>query len=239
MENENMRFFADRFEAGTELASHLQHKTNKDLIVLALPRGGVPVGFEIAKALGAPLDIFLVRKLGVPGHEELAMGAITSNGARFLNPDVLDQIMIPQSAIDRVADSELREIRRREDTYRRGANALDIRNKDVILVDDGLATGSTMIAALRAVNAEEPRTVTVAVPVAPPSIYEDLKGEADEIICLQTPEPFWGVGQWYDDFSQLTDQEVLDLLGRAKAQAESQRIGYVPPMRKEESIDGQ
>src|SRR6185503_8232101 len=175
----------------------------------------VPVAFEIARALSAPLDVFLVRKLGLPGHEELAMGAIATGGVRVLNRDVVAYLDIPQSIIDVVALQEEQELERRERLYRGDRPPPDVRGLTVILVDDGLATGSTMRAAIAALEKLEPKRIVVAVPVAPPSAIEELNGEVDEIVCDLSPEPFDGVGRWYRDFPQTTDQEVRGLLDRA------------------------
>jgi predicted phosphoribosyltransferase len=208
--------FRDRSEAGRWLAERLQAYAGRpDAIVLALPRGGVPVAFELARSLHAPLDVFLVRKLGLPGQEELAMGAIASGGVRVLNDDVVGALNVPASVIDRVAREEERELRRREQSYRGARPAPDVRGKVVILVDDGLATGSTMRAAVRAVKQMQPARVVVAVPVAAQSTRDDIGEEVDEIVCSVPPEPFLAVGRWYQDFSQTTDEEVHDLLDRA------------------------
>jgi predicted phosphoribosyltransferase len=208
--------FRDRSEAGRWLAESLQAYAGRpDVIVLALPRGGVPVGFELARSLGVPLDVFLVRKLGLPGQEELAMGAIASGGVRVLNDDVVGALSIPGSVIDGVARREEQELRRREQLYRGARPAPDVKGKVVMLVDDGLATGSTMRAAVRAVKEMEPARVVVAVPVAAASTREDIGQEVDEIVCSVPPEPFLAVGRWYQDFSQTTDEEVHDLLERA------------------------
>lgn len=205
--------FRDRTEAGKHLATKLQkYKARRDVIVLALPRGGVPIGYEVAKELEAPLDIFLVRKLGVPGHEELAMGAIATGGMRVLNEQVVEYLRIPPRIIDAVAAKELEELRRREVAYRGSRPEPDVKAKTVILVDDGLATGSTIRAAVQALRQQQPARIVVAVPVsAPETCDEDVIG-ADEIVCAVTPESFLGVGQWYLDFSQTTDEEVRDLL---------------------------
>lgn len=208
--------FRDRVEAGQLLGRELAKRlgTTADAVVLALPRGGVPVGAEVAKALNAPLDVFIVRKLGVPGHEELAMGAIASGGVRVLNRDVLDYARITQQQIDTVAAREERELSRREAEYRGNRPPLDVRGQTVIVVDDGLATGSTMRAAVQALRAMEPKRIIVAVPVGAAQTYEELRTIADEIVCLRTPEPFDAVGLWYDDFTQTTDAEVHELLSR-------------------------
>src|SRR5262245_6732704 len=208
--------FRDRNEAGRLLARALGDKLGRrdDLIVLGLPRGGVPVAARVAQALGATLDVFIVRKLGVPGHEELAMGAIASGGVRVMNREVLDYVPVPQKLIDRVAEKEQRELERREHEYRGARPPLNVGNKTVIVVDDGLATGSTMRAAVAALRKMEPRAVIVAVPVAAPSTCEELRSEPGvaDIVCLRTPEPFQAVGLWYDDFGQTTDEEVHELL---------------------------
>lgn len=207
------RPFADRREAGKELAAALrQYAGRPEVVVLALPRGGVPVAYEVAEALGAPLDIFLVRKLGLPGYPELAMGAIASGGVRVLNPDVVAWYQIPETSIDVVARAEQRELERRELEYRRGRPMTMLRDRTVILVDDGLATGSSMRAAVRAVREHHPKRVTVAVPVGAPSTCEQFADLTDETVCARTPEPFHAVGQWYRDFSQTTDEEVRELL---------------------------
>jgi predicted phosphoribosyltransferase len=205
--------FADRREAGVELASKLRHLANRnDVVVLALPRGGVPVAYEVAEALNAPLDIFLVRKLGLPGYPELAMGAIASGGVRVLNPEVVRFYGVSSPAIEAVARDERRELERREREYRRGRAMTDLLNKIVILVDDGLATGSTMRAAVEAVRQHKPAHVIVAVPVGAPATCEEFADITDETVCARTPEQFSAVGQWYRDFSQTTDEEVRSLL---------------------------
>ena len=208
--------FRNRSEAGQLLARALeQYKNRPDVLVLALPRGGVPVGYQVAKALNAPLDVFIVRKLGVPGHEELAMGAIATGGVRVLSEPVIEQLNIPPPVIDRVARREEEEIRRREYLYRGNNPPPNIQDKIVILVDDGLATGSTMKAAISALRRQNPKKIVVAVPTAPADTCEDLKREADEVICAATPEPFYAVGLWYEDFAQTTDDEVKELIRRA------------------------
>lgn len=207
------RAFSDRREAGRELASLLPVSLRPDdVIVLALPRGGVPVAYEIARALGATLDVFLVRKLGTPGHPELAMGAIASGGIRVLNDEVVQHLNIPPELIDAVAEREQSELERREAAYRQGRPMPSLRNRTVILVDDGLATGSTMKAAVKAVKQELPARVIVAVPVGAPETCHALADIADEVICARMPEAFSAVGQWYRDFTQTTDDEVSELL---------------------------
>lgn len=207
--------YRNRTEAGRHLASQLGDYANRpDVLVLALPRGGVPIAFEVARALNAPLDIFLVRKLGVPGYEELAMGAIATGGIRVLNKDVLRHLSIPGEVIDEVAAGEQQELERREKLYRGGRPAPDVNGKTVILVDDGLATGSTMRAATAALREQRPARIVVGVPVSSPATCDEFRGEVDEIVCAVTPEPFHGVGRWYEDFSQTTDEEVRELLGR-------------------------
>jgi predicted phosphoribosyltransferase len=209
------RTFADRHEAGRLLGEALAKRlAGRDVLVLALPRGGVPVAYHVARAIGAPLDVFIVRKLGVPGHEELAMGAIASGGVRVLNREVLDAIPIPQRAIDAVAEREERELLRREREYRGARPPIDVRGKTVVIVDDGLATGSTMRAAVQALRKMAPSAVVVAVPVAASSTCEDFRREVEDVVCLRTPEPFQAVGLWYENFDQTTDDEVHDLLSR-------------------------
>jgi predicted phosphoribosyltransferase len=208
--------FADRREAGRFLASRLtEYADHPDVLVLALPRGGVPVAFEVARALHAPLDVFSVRKLGLPGYEELAMGAIASGGVRVLNEDVVRALRIPENFIDAVAATEQRELERRERLYRGDRPPSDVRGRTVILVDDGLATGSTMRAAVVALRQRGAARIVVAVPVGAPETCAEFEQEADDVICARTPEPFYAVGLWYGDFSQTTDEEVRDLLERA------------------------
>jgi putative phosphoribosyl transferase len=211
--------YRNRLDAGKDLAAQLAKYANRDdVLVLALPRGGVPVGFEVARALHAPLDIFLVRKLGVPGHEELAMGAISTGGVRVLNEDTIDYLRIPTRVIDAVAANELRELSRREHAYRGLRPEPDVRGKTVILVDDGLATGSTMRAGAAALRQQNPARIVVAVPVSSLQTCDQYRMGVDEIICAKTPEPFYGVGMWYEDFSQTTDEEVRELLAKAEVQ---------------------
>jgi predicted phosphoribosyltransferase len=209
--------FHDRTEAGSQLAPLLSEYANRsDVLVLALPRGGVPVAFEVARALDAELDIFLVRKLGLPGHEELAMGAIASGGMRVMNEQVMDMVRIPEHLVEAVAEREGRELERREREYRGDHQFPDVSGKVVILVDDGLATGSTMRAAARALRQRGPDRIVVAVPVAASETCDSIRDEVDEVVCASTPEPFNAVGIWYQDFSQTTDQEVRDLLEQAQ-----------------------
>jgi predicted phosphoribosyltransferase len=208
--------FRDRTEAGQLLAKKLARYANRpDVLVLGLPRGGVPVAFEVARKLQAPLDVFVVRKLGVPGHRELAMGAIATGGVRVLNEEVLKGLRISSAAIDAVAAEEGRELRRRELAYRGHEAAPVVEGRTVILVDDGIATGSTMRAAIRALKKQRPARLVVAVPTAAPSSEQELRREADEMIALMTPEDFFAVGQWYENFSQTTDAEVARLLEQA------------------------
>lgn len=213
MDMNDRRAFQDRQEAGRALAARLQKYAGRsDVIVLALPRGGVPVAYEVAEALGAPLDLFLVRKLGTPGHRELAMGAIASGGVRVLNDEVVRWYGIPPEAIEAVAREEQRELERRENAYREGRPAASLEGKIVILVDDGLATGSTMRAAVQAARQRNPSKVIVAVPVGARDTCDELSAAADEVLCARMPEPFSAVGQWYLNFEQTTDDEVRQLL---------------------------
>ena len=214
------RRFRDRTEAGRLLGQELKRRLgrNDNLIILALPRGGVPVGFEVAQALDAPLDVFIVRKLGVPGHEELAMGAIATGGVRVLNQDVLRYIPVPQKAIDDVAAREQQELERREGSYRGSRPPLDVHGKTVIVIDDGLATGSTMRAAVAALKKMQPRNIIVAVPVAAQQTCDEFRDEGIDIVCLRTPEPFQAVGLWYEDFSQTSDEEVHEFLNERNSQ---------------------
>lgn len=210
-------FYRNRREAGQVLATQLMKYANRqDVLVLALPRGGVPVAYEVAKALHAPLDVFLVRKLGVPGHEELAMGAIATGGIRVLNENVIHSLGIPDKLIEAVTEREQRELERREHLYRDDRPAPDVRGCTVILIDDGLATGATMRAAVRALREQQPTHIVVAVPVAAPVVCEEFRAEADDVVCAKTPEPFYGVGYWYEDFAQTSDQEVHDMLEQAE-----------------------
>ena len=206
----------DRMDAGRQLAAHLGAYAHRpDTLVLGLPRGGISVAFEVAQALNAPLDIFLVRKLGLPGQEELAMGAIASGGVTVLNSEVVDRLGVPTRVIDAVAAQEQRELERREHLYRGNRPPLHVRGKTVILVDDGLATGATMRAAVSALREQQPAQLVVAVPIAAPETCDAFRDEVDEIVCAITPEPFYAVGLWYEDFTQTSDDEVRDLLARA------------------------
>jgi len=210
------RRFRDRTEAGRRLAERLTAYADRpDVLVLALPRGGVPVAYEVARALRAPLDVFLVRKLGVPGYEELAMGAVATGGVRVLNDQIVAGLRIPGHVIEAVAEAEQQELARRERVYRGDRPPPDVRHRTVILVDDGLATGATMQAAIKALRALPPARIVVAVPTGSPETCEQLKAQADDVICAITPEPFHAVGLWYEDFTQTTDEEVRDLLARA------------------------
>ena len=208
--------FQDRSQAGRILASHLEkYRDRPDVLVLALPRGGVPVAYEIAQALNAPLDIFVVRKLGLPGQEEVAMGAIAMGEIRVLNEELIQQLNIPRNVIDAITAREQQELERRQRVYRGDKPAPDVRGRTVIVVDDGLATGSTMVAALAALRKQQPARLIVAVPTAPPETCDGLRAYADEVVCALTPDPFRSVGSWYQGFDQTTDDEVRDLLKRA------------------------
>ena len=208
--------FKNRDDAGRRLAAELRAYAGRDdVIVLGLPRGGVPVAYRVAEALQAPLDVFVVRKLGLPWHEELAMGAIASGGVRVLDPDLIKTARVSDADIDRVTTVEQAELERREKRYRGDRPFPDLHGKTVILVDDGLATGSTMRAAVHALRRQSPGEVVVAVPVAPPEVCDAFSYIADEIVCAETPEPFQAVGLWYQDFSQTTDDEVHRLLESA------------------------
>ena len=217
--------FQDRTQAGRVLASTLSQYANRpDVLVLALPRGGVPVAYEVARALNAPLDVFLVRKLGVPGHPELAMGAIASGGVRILNRDVVEALGITREQFDAITAEQLRELERRERAYRGDRPPPDVRGKTVILVDDGLATGATMRAAIEALKQLGPARIVVGVPIASPETCEELESVVDEVVCGVTPRPFYAVGAWYRDFSQTSDDEVRDLLARAARQRDAASV---------------
>jgi predicted phosphoribosyltransferase len=214
--------FRDRREAGQLLAAALSRYAGRpDVVVLALPRGGVPVAYEVAQALGAPLDVFVVRKLGVPGHEELAMGAVATPGVRVLNEEVVRGLGIPARMIEAVAAREQAELARRERLYRGDRPAVDVHGRTVILVDDGLATGASIHAAIQALRQRQPARIVVAVPIAAPDRCEALKDQVDDVVCAVTPEPFHAVGLWYDDFSQTTDDEVRELLARSAERPEA------------------
>jgi predicted phosphoribosyltransferase len=208
--------FRDRYEAGRLLASRLAAYAGRpDVLVLALPRGGVPVAYEVARALGAPLDVFLVRKLGVPGQEEFAMGAVASGGIRVVNQPLVAALRIPAHVVDAIAAKEEEELRRRQRVYRGDRPPPDVRGRTVILVDDGLATGATMYAAIKALKQQQPARIVVAVPIASAETCQELRAEVDEVVCPVTPEPFHAVGLWYEDFSETTDDEIRDLLARS------------------------
>jgi predicted phosphoribosyltransferase len=208
-----MKRFRNRAEAGRELAERLRaYEGRDDVIVLGLPRGGVPVAAEVARALQAPLDVFLVRKLGVPGHEELAFGAIASGGASVLNREVVGALGIDDATIEEVAAREQAELARRAEAYRGSVEPPDVRGRTAILVDDGLATGASMRAAVEAVRSLDPAQVVVAVPAAARQTCEELERHVDDLVCLLTPEPFFAVGMWYEDFSETTDEQVRALL---------------------------
>jgi predicted phosphoribosyltransferase len=212
----NAARFRNRTEAGRLLAQRLAAYANRpDVLVLALPRGGVPVAAEVARALGAPLDVFLVRKLGLPGQEELAMGAVATGGVRVVNEALVRALGIPDAVIEAVAAKEQQELARRERLYRGDRPPPDMRGRTVILVDDGLATGATMLAAIRALKQQQPARTVVAVPTAASETCEALKAEVDDVVCAVTPEPFYSVGLWYEDFSQTTDDEVRALLAQS------------------------
>jgi putative phosphoribosyl transferase len=224
-------FFLDREEAGRALARLLKDRSDlHDPVVLALPRGGVPVGYEVASALGAPLDILLVRKLGVPGQPELAMGAIASGGVQVTNRQVMDQIWASKEEIERVVAEETRELERRERAYRGDRPPTDVRGRTVILVDDGVATGSSMLAAIEAIRVREPESVIVAVPVAPAETCTRLGSEADGVVCALTPEPFYAISLFYSSFPQTSDEEVREILDRAEAEL-TEKDGRSPEAR--------
>jgi putative phosphoribosyl transferase len=218
------RSFPNRAEAGRQLAEKLEKYAGRDdVIVLGLPRGGVPVAYEVAKRLRVPLDVFIVRKLGVPGFEELAAGAIASGGVRVLNQDVVRVIPYAHEAIEAVTAKETAELQRREEIYREGRPAPELRDKIVILVDDGLATGATMRAAVKALRQRSAAKIVVAVPVGPPDTCEEIAQESDEATCLSTPPFFQAVGQYYDDFSQTSDDDVRELLTSAARERTNQQ----------------
>ena len=210
--------FPDRSTAGQMLGARLvQFANEQPLLVLALPRGGVPVAFEVATALHAPLDVFLVRKLGFPGQEELAIGAIATGGARLLNAAIIRSLHLPPEQVEEITQQETKELERRQLLYRGDRAALNIDGHTVILVDDGIATGSSMRVAVTALRQKNPQKLIVAIPVAPASVYRQLQREADKVVCLSTPPDFYAVGEWYRDFSQVSDATVRDLLDRAES----------------------
>ena len=208
--------FFNRTEAGQILAENLSNYANREgVVVLALPRGGVPVAAEVARRLNVPLDVFVVRKLGLPGHPELAMGAIASGGVRVFNGKVVNALRIPDEVIDAVSAQELIELQRREKAYRAGLSPLDVEGKTVIVVDDGIATGSTMLAAVSALRQLNAARIVVAAPVVAASTFSEMQRAADEVAAVMVPEHFYAVGQWYEDFSQTSDEEVRELLAQA------------------------
>ena len=217
--------FRNRAEAGQQLASRLGKYANRDdVIVLGVPRGGVPIAFEVATALNLPLDIFVLRKLGVPGHEELAFGAIGSGGVRVLDRQIVEAVGLSELVIELVTRAERAELARREQIYRGGRPPLDVRGKTVILVDDGIATGSSLRAGVRALRQMQPAAIVIAAPVAPRSTVNRLRREVDDVVCVEIPERFYGVGQFYHDFSQVSDEEVNELLDSASRQRVSSNI---------------
>ena len=217
--------FRDRREAGRLLAAKLaNYADRRDVVVLALPRSGVPVAYEVASALDLPLDVFVVRKLGIPGYDELAMGAVATAGVRVLNDQLVTRLGVPERVIEAVAAREQQELARRERLYRGGRPPPDVRGRTVILVDDGLATGATMHAAIAALRQLQPARIVVAVPTASPEICEEIREKVDDVICAITPEPFHAVGIWYQDFSQTTDEEVHDLLAQRNTSKNAETV---------------
>ena len=208
--------FEDRVDAGQILANKLSKYADQKPLVLGLPRGGVPVAFEVAKALKAPLDVYIVRKLGVPGQEELAMGAIATGDVRVLNQGVIDAFQISEEAIETETSKEKEELKRREALYRRGRPTLDVTNRTVLLIDDGIATGSTIKAAIAALKKQKAGRIIIGVPVAPPSMIEELEKEVDEVVCVPAPEFFIAISLWYDEFPQISDDEVRELMEKAE-----------------------
>ena len=218
--------YRNRTDAGRQLAAQLREYADRpDVIVLALPRGGVPVAYEVARALHVPLDVFIVRKLGLPSHPELAMGAIASGGIRVIDQAALRRFGVTDEQLAAVAAAEERELERRERQYREGLPLPDVTGKTVILIDDGLATGATMAAAAAALKAQGPAKLVVAVPVSAPETCDAFREIVDEVVCGATPEPFYAVGLWYEDFSQTSDDEVHDLLARAARELPRDRAG--------------
>jgi len=220
-----MTRFEDRFDAGRFLARQLQHHAgNPNVVVLALPRGGVPVAFEIARAIDAPLDVFVVRKLGAPGYEELAMGAIATGGVRVFNEEVIQHLGVSQSWINATIREQEEELLRREQAYRGDRPPAELQNRTVILVDDGLATGASMRAAVRALRLRNPSGIAVAVPIGSRDTCDQFRPEVEEVVCGRTPEPFHAVGAWYLDSTQTTDDEVRELLDRAAHERRVRRV---------------
>lgn len=217
-----MKKYLDRYEAGRILAELLMEYTNdSNALILALPRGGVPVAYEIAKSLSLPLDVFIVRKLGVPGHEELAMGAIATGEMLVFNDDIIKTLNITKSSIDKVIQFERNELQRRELNYRGNRPLPNLFNKTVILVDDGIATGASIRVAIKAIRQQNPNRIILAVPVASYTSYKEMENLADEIICPIKPDEFYAVGAWYENFSQTSDEEVFDLLVKAHVESKS------------------
>lgn len=209
--------YANRKEAGRHLAQHLtKYADRSDVLVLGIPRGGVPVAFEVAEALRAPLDVFLLRKLGVPGHEELAFGAVASGGVRVLDRSILHALFISDAAVEETTTREQAELQRREIAYRGELPQLDLKHRTVIVVDDGIATGASLLAGIHALRQLHPAKIVIAVPVAPPPTCERLRREVDDFVCPLTPRSFQAVGQFYENFSQVSDREVIDLLERSR-----------------------
>jgi putative phosphoribosyl transferase len=222
-----MTRFEDRFDAGKFLAQQLKHHAgDPNLVVLALPRGGVPVAYEVARALDTPLDVFVVRKLGAPGYEELAMGAIATGGVCVFNDEVVHHLGVSESWIQAAIEEQGEELRRREALYRGDRPPLDIQNKNVILIDDGLATGASMRAAVRALRQRKPASITVAVPIGAADTCDQFRSQAEEVVCARTPEPFHAVGAWYRDFTQTTDDQVRELLDRAAHERRVKRVRH-------------
>ena len=219
--------FKDRVDAGKILAEKLSKYAAEKPLVLGLPRGGVPVAFEVAKALKAPLDVYIVRKLGVPGHEELAMGAIATGDVRVLNESVIGPLQISKEAIETETKKEKEELKRRERVYRSGRAPLVVANRTVLLIDDGIATGSTIKAAIAALKKQKAAKIIVGVPVAPSSTIEELKKEVDDLVCVSTPDFFFAISVWYDEFPQTTDEQVRELLEKAETQEQIGRAASV------------
>lgn len=210
--------YLDRYDAGHVLAKYLGEYTNKsNVIALALPRGGVPVAYEVASALSIPLDIFIVRKLGVPGHEELAMGAIASGGTVVFNEPLMDQLNLDESSVNSVLQAEKKELQRRENLYRGNRPSPELRDKTILLIDDGIATGSTMLAAIKALRKHKPASIIVAVPVAERSICDEMESLVEGVVCPLRPVNFYAVGLWYEDFSQTSDDDVIELLDKSNS----------------------